>query len=105
MELVNFVLYNQDLKIPHAVMAVMVDYSKAFNRTNHSIVVTILSRMGVPGWLLRIIVGFLSDRVLIVRHNGKSSSEKSMPGGSAQGSKLGLFEVFTSYNFSRAKLR
>ena len=47
-ELVNFVLYNQDLKIPHAVLLVMVDYSQAFNRINHSLVITILSRMGVP---------------------------------------------------------
>ena len=57
-ELVNFILYNQDMKSPHAVLAVMIDYSKAFNRINHNKIITILSNMGVPGWLLRIIIGF-----------------------------------------------
>ena len=32
-EFVNYILYNQDLNIPHAVLAVMVDFSKPFNRT------------------------------------------------------------------------
>ena len=90
-DLVNFIKYNQDLKIPHAVLAVMVDFSKAFNRINHNIVVTILSEMGVPGWLLKIIIGFLTERELLVRHKGKTSSRKSLPGGGPQGTRLGMF--------------
>ena len=39
-DFVNFILFNQDLKIPHAVLAVLVDYSKAFNRANHNLIVT-----------------------------------------------------------------
>ena len=35
-DFVNFILYNQDLKIPHAVLAVMIDFAKAFNRINHN---------------------------------------------------------------------
>ena len=31
-EFINFVLFNQDLSEPHAVLATMVDFSKAFNR-------------------------------------------------------------------------
>ena len=65
-DFVNFILFNQDLKIPHAVLAVLIDYSKAFNRANHNLIVTILSSMGVPGWLLRIVIGFLKNRELIV---------------------------------------
>ena len=64
-DFVNFILYNQDLNVPHAVIAAMIDFSKAFNRINHNIIITILSDMGVPGWLLRIVIGFLSDRDLI----------------------------------------
>ena len=90
-ELVNFILYNQDMKIPHAVLAVMIDYSKAFNRINHNRIVTLLSNMGVPGWLLRIIIGFLTERELIVRQKGKHSQRKWLPGGSPQGTRLGLF--------------
>ena len=87
---INFILFNQDLKIPQAVVAVMIDFSKAFNRINHNTIITILSRMGVPGWLLKIVIAFLTERELIVRHKGKSSKRKSLPGGGPQGTKLGL---------------
>ena len=75
-DFVNFILYNQDLAVPHSVIAVMIDFSKAFNRINHNIILTILSDMGVPGWLLRIVAGFLSNRELILRYKGKYSSRK-----------------------------
>ena len=88
---INFILFNQDLAVPQAVVAVMVDFSKAFNRINHNTIITILSQMGVPGWLLNIVIGFLTDRELIVRHKGGSSKRKALPGGGPQGTKLGLF--------------
>ena len=88
---VNFILFNQDLAVPHSVIAMMIDFSKAFNRINHNIVITILSDMGVPGWLLRIVVGFLSDRKMILRFKGKCSGRKQLPGGGPQGTRLGLF--------------
>ena len=50
-DFINFILYNQDLAIPHAVLAAMVDFSKAFNRIDHNTIITILSEMGVPGWV------------------------------------------------------
>ena len=90
-DFVNFILFNQDLKVPQAVLAVMIDFSKAFNRINHNIIVTILSEMGVPGWLLKIVIGFLTDRELIVRFKGKHSNRKAMPGGGPQETRLGLF--------------
>ena len=46
--------------------------------------------MGVPGWLLNIVIGFLTERELIVRQNGGSSKRKALPGGGPQGTKLGL---------------
>ena len=79
-DFVNFVLYNQDLKTPHATLAVMIDFQKAFNRINHNLIITILSNMGVPGWLLRIIMGFLKDRELILRYKGSHSKRKALPG-------------------------
>ena len=47
--------------------------------------------MGVPGWLLKIVAGFLSEREMILRYKGKNSSRKKLPGGGPQGTKLGLF--------------
>ena len=31
-DFVNFVLYNQDLNVPHMVLAGMIDFSNSFNR-------------------------------------------------------------------------
>ena len=47
--------------------------------------------MGVPGWLLNIVVGFLDGRTLIVSYKGEKSSSKEMPGGGPQGTILGMF--------------
>ena len=45
-DFISFILYNQDLKEPRAVLAAMVDYEKAFNRQNHNILITKLNDMG-----------------------------------------------------------
>ena len=39
-ELITFIQYNQDLVNQHAVITVMVDFQKAFNRQNHEILIT-----------------------------------------------------------------
>ena len=98
-EFTNFVLYNQDLSNPRAVLAMMIDFSKAFNRQNHNKLIKILSDMGVPSWLLKIVMAFLSERELILRYKGKSSGRKSLPGGSPQGTRLGMFLFLILINF------
>ena len=50
--------------------------------------------MGVPGWLLNIIKGFMEERTLVVSYKGENSEKKHMPGGGPQGTILGLF-LFT----------
>ena len=99
-EFVNFVLYNQDMSNPRAVVALMVDFKKAFNRFNHNKLVTLLSDMGVPGWLLGIVMGFLSERELILKYKGGQSGRKRLPGGSPQGTRLGMFLFLIMINFS-----
>ena len=69
----------------------MTDFSKAINRQNHTILITKLGDMVVPGWLLKIVVGFLSDRELVAGYKGAKSKNKKMPGGGPQGTVLGLF--------------
>ena len=66
-DMITYILYNQDLKEPRAVLAAMVDFEKAFNRQNHNILVTKLHDMGVPGWLLNVVKGFLEGRTLVVK--------------------------------------
>ena len=89
-ELINFILYNQDYNLPIAVLACAIDFSKAFNRQNHNILMVKLSDMGVPGWLLNLVMGFLSDRVMVVRYKGSTTESKPLPGGGPQGTLLGL---------------
>ena len=89
-ELINFILYNQDYDLPIAVLICAIDFTKAFNRINHNIIITKLSDMGVPGWLLNIVMGFLADRVMVVRYKGETSDTQSLPGGGPQGTLLGL---------------
>ena len=56
-ELINFILYNQDYNLPIAILACAIDFSKAFNRQNHNLLITKLSDMGVLGWLLNLVMG------------------------------------------------
>ena len=86
----NFILSCQDSTDQTAILACMVDFSKAFNRQNHNLLITKLSDMGVPPWLLRIVIAFLSDRKMLVKYKGKKSGIKSLPGGGPQGTLLGL---------------
>ena len=50
-EFLNFILYNLDLQERHAVLSTFVDFSKAFNKINHNLIVTKLADLKVPGWL------------------------------------------------------
>ena len=60
-----------------------------------------LSDMGVPGWLLNLVMYFLEDRVMLVRYKGTTSESKSLPGGDPQGSLLGLLLFLTLINDCR----
>ena len=89
-ELVNFILTSQDQDPPQAALLAMIDFSKAYNRQNHNILVTKLSDMGVPGWLLNLVMGYLSEREMLIQYKGVKSSKRILPGGGPQG---GLLEV------------
>ena len=78
-----------------AVLACLVDFSKAFNRQDHAILITKLSDLGTPGWLLNIVVSFLTGRQMTVKYKGRYSRLFDLPGGGPQGSLLGLF-LFSS---------
>ena len=97
-EFMNFILLSQDSSEQTAILACMVDFSKAFNRQNHNLLITKLSDMGVPGWLLKIVMAFLKDRKMVVRHKGGHSNIKSLPGGSPQGTILALLLFLVMIN-------
>ena len=72
-------------KNPTAVLAGLVDFSKAFNRIDHNVIVTILSDLNIPTCALRLIISYLSNRKMCVRYNGAVSAEQDIPGGGSQG--------------------
>ena len=49
-----------------------------------------LSDWGVPGWLLKILIFYLTERTMVLKYNGEISSPQSLPGGSVQGSLIGI---------------
>ena len=57
-----------------------IDYSKVFNRQDHNNFVTIMYKLKVPGWLMNVIVGFLTNRKMLLVHNQGTSELKNMPG-------------------------
>ena len=61
-KLLHFVHQNLDKRMPHAVLLTLVDLEKAFNRVSHQLVIEDLADMNVPGWLLSIIISYLSGR-------------------------------------------
>ena len=47
--------------------------------------------MGTPGWLLKLVMAFLTNRKMILKYKGCKSEMEDLPGGGPQGTKLGLF--------------
>ena len=89
LELIEFILEAWETN-NETVITICLDFSKGYNRILHSRLVTILSDMGVPAYLLIIIISYLSNRVMQVLHNGVFSDKKDLRGGSPQGA---LFSV------------
>ena len=96
--LLHFVYLHIDKKEPHAVLLALVDLEKAFNRVSHRIVIEDLADMHVPGWLLKILTSYLSERSMYLRFDGASSSEKLLPGSSPQGAYLGILLFIIIFN-------
>ena len=96
-KLFHFIFKTGDMptRLPHSVLLALIDFSKAFNRMDHNLLITLLSDSGVPSWLLTLSFSYLSNRKMVVRYRGNVSSEENLPGGGPQGTLLGgLFFLF-----------
>ena len=102
-KLLHYIHFNLDRPEPHAVLLACVDMSKAFNRMSHQQVIEDLFHMKVPGWLLLILISYLTDRKMSMKFRGVLSALRSMPGSSPQGTVLGVI-LFIIY-FNGAALR
>ena len=45
-----------------------------------SVAITKLSDIGVPGWLLKFVTGFLTNSKMVIMDKGKISDIKNLPG-------------------------
>ena len=94
----HFIHSYMDLKQPHAVLLALIDLEKAFNRVSHQLVIEDLSNIKVPGWLLLILISYLTERSMFMRYKGSQSTRKSLPGSSPQGAFLGILLFIIIFN-------
>ena len=97
-KLLHFVHSYMDLKQPHAVLLALIDLEKAFNRVSHQLVIEDLAAMNVPGWLLLILISYLTKRSMHMRYRGAKSTRKLLPGSSPQGAFLGILLFIIIFN-------
>ena len=54
--------------------------------------------MNVPGWLLKILISYLTGRSMVLKYQGAVSSPRSLPGSAPQGVFLGCFFFMIKFN-------
>ena len=97
-KLLHFIHSTLDLRSPHAVLAICIDLSKAFNRVDHILVIQDLFDMHTPPWLLNIVFSYLTNRTMTIRFRGAQSSLHNLPAGSPQGAFLGGLIFMIKFN-------
>ena len=87
-KMIHFILSSMDGNRDAAVLAVPVDYSKAYNRMLHSDILCNLTALNVPSCAVKLIQSYLTNRSMCVRYKGATSTFEKCPGGGPQGGLL-----------------
>jgi predicted nucleotidyltransferase len=90
----SYLLNSMDKK--SQVDTIYTDFSKAFDRVNHTILIQKLELLGIHGDLLRWLTSYIHNRCQAVVIGGHRSNFISIPSGVPQGSHLGPL-LFNSY--------
>lgn len=81
-----------NLEDPEAAASLIsIDFSKAFNRMDHSACLAALTEAGVDLHVVRVVQAFLCNRKMAVHVHGQVSAIQPAPGGAPQGSVLGSY--------------
>ena len=97
-KVLHFAFSILDNREPHAVLSVLVDMSKAFNRVDHNLIIQDLFDMKCPPWLLRIFFSYLSNIILIVQFRDAIASPRALNAGGPQGTALGFIIFIIKFN-------
>ena len=73
-KLLHYIHFNLAKSVSHAVLLGCVDMSKAFNRMSHQRVIQDFFNMKVPGWLLLILISYLTNRKMNMKFRGVLSA-------------------------------
>ena len=81
-----------------AVIASLIDWSKAFDRQNATLAVKSFQDNGVRPCLIPLLISFFEDRLMTVNWHSVKSGVKRLPGGAPQGASLGVWSFLSQTN-------
>ena len=85
-------------KPQNSAVVIATDFSKAFDRVDHNIVINKFIQLGVRTSLIPWIASFLSNRLQAVRYNGVLSTWETLHAGVPQGTKIGPISFLVMIN-------
>jgi hypothetical protein len=82
----------------YAVITMLVDWSKAFDRQDPKLGIESFIINGVRASIIPVLISYFQNRKMVVKWHGLLSSTRDLPGGGPQGCTFGLLEYKSNSN-------